>query len=536
MKISIKRKLQDLKSTMVFFDPVSNSRKQFLLQEMLNVRWVPDQDLVLFYDLLLYLLAYPDSFTTHQLAEKNLTLISSMLGKKQNRYHLKLENTGLPFTKTITRFSHEHLLWMNQRPGFSLSIDSFDCDDSQFSNALRVTLPTLEKDKANAGYSKDELFDALNVKPGEQLSFLLNEFNVLKAVPFAKDQLFESLLLNVSVFASGDAFSRGKNRFPVAAVYCHEGLLKSVDHNKLLNTKVPASGKLDEKEKEQLSCVIKNSLTLTARETDPSTFMDSTSLRLYELGRGISIALYGMIPERQLPLESYIGYTLFKNGLPAAYGGSWIFGDRALFGINIFEPYRGGESGYILCQLLRTYRQVFKVNYFEVESYQYGGGNPEGIASGAFWFYYRFGFRPLRKDLDILARTEFEKMKVNKQYRSSEKTLLRFTEESIGLNMGDNVPLAVSAFTANISSFIQKRFHGDRRLAEIECVKKVSALLPQRKSLSGQEAKVFTEFALVFEANKITDTAKVSLLRKMAKAKVSDVYSYQKLLIEFLKK
>ncbi|MBK9983286.1 MAG: hypothetical protein IPP15_12935 [Saprospiraceae bacterium] len=59
------------------------------------------------------------------------------------------------------------------------------------------------------------------------------------------------------------------------------------------------------------------------------------------------------------------------------------------------NPFRNGESAFILAQLLRVYKHVFKLSYFEVEPYQFGLDNPEGIASGAFWFYYRFGFRPL---------------------------------------------------------------------------------------------------------------------------------------------
>ena len=92
-----------------------------------------------------------------------------------------------------------------------------------------------------------------------------------------------------------------------------------------------------------------------------------------------------------------------KHGFPAAYGGSWILGRRANFGMNIFEPYRGGESGMMMCQVLRAYRQAFRADYFEVDAHQFGLDNPDGIASGAFWFYHRHGFRPTDADLAALA-------------------------------------------------------------------------------------------------------------------------------------
>ena len=61
-------------------------------------------------------------------------------------------------------------------------------------------------------------------------------------------------------------------------------------------------------------------MALTGRETDPATYLDARSLRIFDLERGLSVAIFGMTPERQLVLESYVGFTLFKNGLPVAYG------------------------------------------------------------------------------------------------------------------------------------------------------------------------------------------------------------------------
>ncbi|MEZ5067008.1 MAG: hypothetical protein R2847_00220 [Bacteroidia bacterium] len=62
------------------------------------------------------------------------------------------------------------------------------------------------------------------------------------------------------------------------------------------------------------------------------------------------------------------------------------FGRRALFGINIFDWFRGGESGYVFCQLLRVYRQYFGIDDFEVEPYQYGQDNLLESNQGHFGF------------------------------------------------------------------------------------------------------------------------------------------------------
>lgn len=131
---------------------------------------------------------------------------------------------------------------------------------------------------------------------------------------------------------------------------------------------------------------------------------------------------------------------MFKNGLPIAYGGSWIWADQAKFGLNILEPYRGGESGYVMCKLLRVYQQVFGLKMIEVDAYQFGLDNPDGIRSGAYWFYYRCGFRSMTEALCLLAEQEKQKMKKNPAYRSSGKSLKKFTGSNMIWRSGEDWP------------------------------------------------------------------------------------------------
>jgi hypothetical protein len=50
---------------------------------------------------------------------------------------------------------------------------------------------------------------------------------------------------------------------------------------------------------------------------------------------------------------------------------------------------------WFFAQLLRLYHSAFDVDRFEAGNYQVGYGNPEGLRSGAYWFYDRLGFRPM---------------------------------------------------------------------------------------------------------------------------------------------
>ena len=253
----------------------------------------------------------------------------------------------------------------------------------------------------------------------------------------------------------------------------------------------------------------------------------------FDLDRGISIALYGMIPSRQLPYESYVGYTLFKNGFPTAYGGAWVFGEYANFGINVFENFRGGESGFIFCQLLRVYRKVFGINYFEVEPYQFGLDNPEGIESASFWFYYRYGFRPLDNAIIKLSKFEYKKLKASRRYRTSKKTLIKFTESNIVLKLENRTPVKVADLTSKITRMIQRSYEGNRLAATDDCIMKFKQKAGMKSGLNKNENQVLEEVSLLAEALKIRKKGQLNLLEQMIKTKSIDLYSYQILLLRF---
>jgi hypothetical protein len=241
----------------------------------------------------------------------------------------------------------------------------------------------------------------------------------------------------------------------------------------------------------------------------------------------VSVALYGMPPERQLPMESYIGYTVFKNGYPAAYAGGWVFGWRADYGLNIYDQFRGGESAYMVTQVLRVYRQLFKVNYFQVEASQFGLDNPEGIATGVFWFYYKLGFRPNDPTLRQVAKKEYLKISAGTGYRSSEKTLLKFTESNISLNLKKEVQPGVYDITSKVKQLIIKKYRGNSIEAEENCVADFLAKTGNKNSFTKAEGVVLKEVSLWAAAMNISDKHRLGLFLEMIKRKPVDEYTYQ---------
>ena len=248
----------------------------------------------------------------------------------------------------------------------------------------------------------------------------------------------------------------------------------------------------------------KATLVLIYRETDPFSFASADAMELFNLERGYSIGLYSMHKEQQLSIESYIGYLVFKNGIPVAYGGGWIFGERCQIGINILARFRGGESAFIFSQLLRVYYQHFGVKRFVVKPYQFGKNNKEALQSGAFWFYYKHGFRPDNDQLQKMAMEELKKRKVDPRYRTSIIMLKEFTASNMVLQLSSNaVPVFDAASVSMaITSFINKNFAGNRTMALLVCERKTKEELSIKtiRGWSNNEKKALQQWSLLIQA------------------------------------
>jgi hypothetical protein len=207
---------------------------------------------------------------------------------------------------------------------------------------------------------------------------------------------------------------------------------------------------------------------------------------------------------------------MFKNGYPMSYGGAWLFGRRALVGINIFEAFRGGESAFVFAQLLRCYKMAFGAAYFEVEPYQFGKNNPEGIRSGAFWFYHRFGFRPVDGKLRELADMEYGKISQTKGYRTPPETLKRLTGSNLYVffDKGRARPINPSLLSEYVTQCINNRYNGDRNAALRDATKRLRALkiVNGKTSPDGLNKMALFAFFCV-DLNKLTPSGGTALAK-----------------------
>ncbi|NJN42998.1 MAG: hypothetical protein HC811_12975 [Flammeovirgaceae bacterium] len=183
----------------------------------------------------------------------------------------------------------------------------------------------------------------------------------------------------------------------------------------------------------------------------------------------------------------------------------------------------------MLAQLLRVYKQVFDLSYFELEPSQYGEGSPEGIKTGAFWFYYKLGFRPQDKKLRRLADLEWKKINSKNNYRSSYKTLTKFTESNMELSFSEEVTLSASEISEIITAMFAEKFSNDRAKGVKVSVGNFIQKAGKPGKLTEDQRNVLTDISLVVEALKIKSPQKIEFLMELIKVKPKDLYRTQEL-------
>lgn len=528
MKPSLKKQISQLQAIANQFSEDMASQKIELIRLIAKQKLINATQWIAYHEILLFIAAHPDNRQVLRVVHNEMKRISRVV--KQKEGSTLFDDSGLPFSAISTRLSHDLMIWLSKHKQCKVELESPGKSQFNLNALLSFTLPPLERDETTAGYDTDELLSVLNIHEQGQLEFLLDQFRSLDHVPLVKDHLWEQLGAFFRIRFVHPLFSRSFNRIDTEIFYQSE-IVKKFDHHQLIASPLPDAGVLDAAKRNRIADVVRKSLVLTMRETDPSTYMDESSLRYFELERGISIAIYGMTGLRQLPLQSYIGFTAFKNGYPVAYGGAWVFGRSATFGINIFEAYRGGESGYVMCQLLRVYARSFGLTYIEVEPYQFGLDNPDGIKSGAFWFYYRFGFRSVDKKLDAIATTEVQKIKSKPGYRTSERTLIKFTEDYIALQLGSDIPMKYNDVSTAVKKMIARSYRGVRSHARQDCRQQFLETFSLKTPLTQSEEEALTDIAMMWKAMKWGSESHQELLQQMIVTKPTNPYAYNQLII-----
>ena len=163
--------------------------------------------------------------------------------------------------------------------------------------------------------------------------------------------------------------------------------------------------------------------------------------------------------------------------MPIGYGGFTALFAQVNTGINVFPEYRGSEAAFAFQQSLRVMHAFTGNARFVINPYQFGAGNDEALASGAYWFYYRLGFRSAQPRARALAEKEFARLRSDRGYRVPIATLRRLAACDIHLDLTDDAGerffdetwlqnLAAGITAAIAREGVMSRAEALRRLAE----------------------------------------------------------------------
>jgi hypothetical protein len=207
--------------------------------------------------------------------------------------------------------------------------------------------------------------------------------------------------------------SRSSNALANAHIHCRSSPMRTRVRNAKQEIGRPLRDiiHLDSRKGAKAIDVAMAALAARHRETNHFNHANAREVFVAEVGDGIRIVLTGLEEEHRFPLETTMGFLIVCNDIPVGYGGSSTLYRQANTGINIFDEFRGSEAAWFWVQVMRTISTLTGCNRFVANPYQFGAGNAEALRSGAFWFYYRLGYRPVDSDIRQLAATEYRRLR-----------------------------------------------------------------------------------------------------------------------------
>lgn len=431
--------------------------------------------LLRFHETLLFLRAFPHSPRVALLTDELLSGIPNQV------HHLQSSGTdmslfdderfsGVAGTVLRNAWTYEVVRWLVRRHGKELGVaGNLEEQSQRMSSILPSVLPLLEDDsyvEPDTPYTK--MMESAAGGSARLLPWLAQAFEQLTIPSLHKTAFYDALGIELT-WNLGASASRTFARGPAVPLFCHESALIQRKQVSLANELCSPDlllRKLSLRKGEETLDVVRDAVTVRYRELHGTTRGNSADVYEVDAGRGVQIFLWGLSPAWRLPLRAYYaGFTL-KNGVPINYIEAIGLFEWLEIGFNTFYAFREGETAWTYARILHLLNQVSGATCFSVYPYQLGHENEEAIASGAFWFYRKLGFRPGHPDLLKLARKEEAAIEKNPKHRTSPQTLRRLAAGHVFYDFGDGRPGAWDRFSTRVillavQRHMAEKFDGD---------------------------------------------------------------------------
>jgi hypothetical protein len=481
------RRLERLRTE---FGPAAAAAKRAELRTLARARLGGAEAVKRLHEALCFARAYPDDPAVLALVER---LLEGFARRADLRAHAaRLTDTGIAGTELHYPYFAETAAWLARRFPRALGVD-WELVDDDVEQKLYDRLDPLVLYAETPGLDEVDLpiraWMARLKHPGESDgAFLARSFAAVGAEPFLRESYYDEIGLPL-VLAPGPGTP--------ARTHAHAGFLglAPVFQRGPMRTqrpviaaavrRAPRVRSLSPRDGARAIELAREAMVTRSRDLDVFAYGDPRDVRLLECEDGLAFLAIGFQPERRLPFEAVYGFLTLKNSVPIGYVLNSALCGSAEIAYNVFETFRGGEAGHVYGWVLACVRHLFGVDAFTVYPYQLGHGNEEGLASGAWWFYQRLGFRPRDRGALALMRRELARQRRDPRQRSSRATLMQLARHNVycylGRQRADVIGrLPLGRLSLRASARLARRYGSDRARGEHECARAAAQRLGLR--------------------------------------------------------
>jgi hypothetical protein len=423
-----------------FLDDLENLKRSFgvsprpleqRLRALSRCKFSDADELIRFHEALLFVRAYPPTASILKQVEAILKTFEQRVSQLRDT-DAELsplddpEVSGVDGTSVTSNFSYAIVCWLAAKYPAQLSIDwDWFEEEERFGATMPRFLPLLAEDAMVEAHVPCRVWLRAAKGRANEVVWLIERFKSLQISDKEKAELYDALKIHVR-WQFGVHVSRTRMKLPVRRIFFHDQPLiprREISlAAELASPPIPVE-KLSTALGEKILNLARETSAVRYRELHGFTFGDSRRVLKADLGRGTEAFVMGVPAKNRLPLRAYHAAVIFKNGVPVGYFEGLSILERMESGFNLYYTFREGETAWLYARILRLMHQLLGVSVFSIDPYQVGHENEEGIESGAFWFYRKLGFRPVRPDLMKLTLSEERELSADPSRRTSARRL-----------------------------------------------------------------------------------------------------------------
>ncbi len=474
--------LRRLEATRVAYGPGRAAAKLAMLRALERARLASARDVLRLHEHLCWLRAYPDNRAV--LAQVVRMLRGFSARRDLARHRDALADSGIAGTEIRYRFFWPTARWLAARWPERLAIDWDNVDEPErLAGALPLLTTPIEAIwlRQRAPGARDAL-DRLRGPSTRDGTFYVRRAERLPGDDFTREAFFDGLDTPLTLEPGRNTPSRTLAHHDRASVvFSTQPPRRARPDLRRELLKPPQSVRTASRaEGRRLIDLAQGAMVTRSRDLDAFAYGDSGDVRVVDDGDGLQWAVIGVVPERRPVLRASYGMLTLRNGVPLGYIQADVLFRCVDISYNTFETFRGGEAAFVFGRLLAVFRHLFAATSFTIEPYQLGDHNEEGIETGAWWFYYKLGFRPRNAAIAKLARSDLARMRADPGHRSSQRTLERLAKDYLYFEVdGARAPSwpRLNALGARVADLLGARAGADRERAVEGCVNEATRRL-----------------------------------------------------------